>query len=298
MQRPFTPRFELTSDFQNRLKLAERLGDAARAVTLPLFRNHGDTVNKLGDKGFDPVTKADRDAEAAMREILDQDAPDDAINGEEFGLKEGRSGWTWYLDPVDGTRAFIAGLPSWTTLIGCALGSTPEIGVIDQPWLDDDVRDADDALAKDVVGDAERLLQRRPLLDEVEQAVVGDDDHRVDVLRQLADRLVRLPRPPHPLEGEGFGHDADGERAALLRRVAPPAARVLAPVGRTRGVRRRPPRALRARRARSVRRRRPRRRRRRGRAGRAARRRARGRALRAPRILLPEGKPEILLNET
>ncbi|MAP94372.1 MAG: histidinol-phosphatase [Ponticaulis sp.] len=137
MQRPFTPRFELTSDFQNRLKLAERLGDAARAVTLPLFRNHGDTVNKLGDKGFDPVTKADRDAEAAMREILDQDAPDDAINGEEFGLKEGRSGWTWYLDPVDGTRAFIAGLPSWTTLIGCALGSTPEIGVIDQPWLDE-----------------------------------------------------------------------------------------------------------------------------------------------------------------
>ncbi|MAT36345.1 MAG: histidinol-phosphatase [Ponticaulis sp.] len=133
----FTPISELTKDFQDRLKLAERLGDAARAITLPLFRNHGLTDNKLGDAGFDPVTKADRDAEEAMREILDKEAPDDAVNGEEFGLKDGTSGWTWYLDPVDGTRAFIAGLPSWTTLIACALGDTPEIGLIDQPWLDE-----------------------------------------------------------------------------------------------------------------------------------------------------------------
>ena len=137
METSFTPISDLTLDFQDRLKLAGQLGDAARAVTLPLFRNHGLTDNKLGDAGFDPVTKADRDAEAVMREILEREAPDDAINGEEFGIKEGTSGWTWYLDPVDGTRAFIAGLPSWTTLIGCALGSMPEIGVIDQPWLDE-----------------------------------------------------------------------------------------------------------------------------------------------------------------
>lgn len=137
METSFTPISDLTLDFQDRLKLAGQLGDAARAVTLPLFRNHGLTDNKLGEAGFDPVTKADRDAEAVMREILEREAPDDAINGEEFGIKEGISGWTWYLDPIDGTRAFIAGLPSWTTLIGCALGSTPEIGLIDQPWLDE-----------------------------------------------------------------------------------------------------------------------------------------------------------------
>lgn len=137
MDTPFTPRTDLSQEFQDRLKLAERLGEAARAVTLPLFRNHGDTDNKLDETGFDPVTKADRDAEAAMRDILDREAPDDAIHGEEFGLKTGRSGWTWILDPIDGTRAFISGLPSWTTLIACAREGIPEIGIIDQPWLDE-----------------------------------------------------------------------------------------------------------------------------------------------------------------
>lgn len=127
----------LPSDTQSRLALAHRLADAARSVTLPLFRQHGITDNKLGDGAFDPVTKADRDAEAVMREILKQEAPDDAINGEEFGITEGTSGWTWYLDPVDGTRAFICGLPVWTTLIGCAKDGTPEIGIIDQPYLEE-----------------------------------------------------------------------------------------------------------------------------------------------------------------
>ncbi|MAK61352.1 MAG: histidinol-phosphatase [Ponticaulis sp.] len=157
MQLPFTPRTDLTQDFQDRLKLAERLGDAARAITLSLFRNHGDTVNKLGEAGFDPVTQADRDAEAAMREILDRDAPDDAINGEEFGLKAGSSGWTWYLDPIDGTRAFIAGLPSWTTLIACAHGDTPEIGIIDQPWLDERYIGWTSGAESDIRGEIQRL---------------------------------------------------------------------------------------------------------------------------------------------
>ena len=118
-----------------RLEIARKLADLASEVTLSLFRRHGETDDKAGPGDFDPVTKADRDAEAVMRTFLEKEAPDDAINGEEFGLREGRSGWTWYLDPVDGTRAFIAGLPSWTTLIGCAFEEDPKIGVIEQPYL-------------------------------------------------------------------------------------------------------------------------------------------------------------------
>ena len=135
MNTPSTASSALSADMQSRLALAHKLADAARDVTLALFRRHGETDNKLGEGDFDPVTKADRDAEAVMREILTREVPDDAINGEEFGVTEGTSGWTWYLDPVHGTRAFIAGLPTWTTLIGLVRDGSPEIGIIDQPYL-------------------------------------------------------------------------------------------------------------------------------------------------------------------
>lgn len=125
----------LSSEMTERIRLAHRLADIAATVTLALFRSHGDVHDKAGPGDFDPVTQADRDAEAVMRNLLEAEAPDDAINGEEFGIKEGKSGWTWYLDPIDGTRAFICGLPSWTTLIGCVKDGDPVIGIIDQPYL-------------------------------------------------------------------------------------------------------------------------------------------------------------------
>lgn len=137
MTEPSSASSPASPELQARLTLAHKLADAARTVSLGLFRQHGKTDNKLGDKGFDPVTQADRDAELVMRDILEKEAPDDAINGEEFGVKDGTSGWTWYLDPIDGTRAFISGLPSWTSLIGCVYDGDPKIGIIDQPWLDE-----------------------------------------------------------------------------------------------------------------------------------------------------------------
>ncbi len=70
------------------------------------------TDNKLS-KGFDPVTEADRAAETAMRDILALRRPQDAILGEEFGTKAGESGLTWVLDPIDGTRGFMSGTPTW-----------------------------------------------------------------------------------------------------------------------------------------------------------------------------------------
>lgn len=117
--------------------LALRLADAARAAALPHFRaaaTHAD--NKLAT-GFDPVTEADRAAERAMRTIIAEERPHDGVEGEEYGATAGSTGLVWHLDPIDGTRAFIAGLPVWTVLIGLAVEGRAVVGVIDQPWMDE-----------------------------------------------------------------------------------------------------------------------------------------------------------------
>jgi histidinol phosphatase-like enzyme (inositol monophosphatase family) len=116
---------------------ALRLADAARGAALPYFRQSGTVADNKASAGYDPVTEADRAAERAMRDLIMAERPEDGIAGEEYGAVEGRSGYTWYLDPIDGTRAFVAGLPSWTTLIGLVAEGYPVLGVIDQPWLDE-----------------------------------------------------------------------------------------------------------------------------------------------------------------
>lgn len=126
-----------TVDF-DALKVAIALADAARPCALAHFREKTDIVDKGGEDEFDPVTEADRSAERAMRAVLAELRPDDGICGEEYGESTGTSGWTWYLDPVDGTRAFVAGLPVWTTLIGLVdSDGDAVVGVIDQPVLDE-----------------------------------------------------------------------------------------------------------------------------------------------------------------
>lgn len=114
---------------------ANAMADAARAATLALFRS-GDlgTENKRS-VGFDPVTEADRAAEAAMRDVLAKRRPDDAIRGEEFGETTGSSGFIWVLDPIDGTRAYLSGMPSWGTLIAVCTAEGPVHGIIDQPYI-------------------------------------------------------------------------------------------------------------------------------------------------------------------
>lgn len=114
--------------------LAHRLADAAGSAILPHFRTALDISNKAGS-GFDPVTDADRAAERVMREILAEARPDDGIIGEEYEDTPSRNGRNWVLDPVDGTRAFIAGIPVWGTLIALNNGGTPHLGMIDQPYL-------------------------------------------------------------------------------------------------------------------------------------------------------------------
>ena len=123
-------------DIQNLRAFADTLADAARTAILPFFRVPLAVDNK-SDKIFDPVTEADRASEQRMRQLIESAFPDHAIYGEEFGEKSGSSGYQSILDPIDGTRAFVAGLPTWGVLIGLYYEGAPLIGVMDQPYLDE-----------------------------------------------------------------------------------------------------------------------------------------------------------------
>ncbi|MCV3272989.1 histidinol-phosphatase [Roseobacter sinensis] len=123
------------SDFVIIDSTARAMADAARAAILPYFRARGLVQdNKLAD-GFDPVTEADRAAEKAMRAVLERHRPDDAVLGEEFGASSGTSGLTWVLDPIDGTRGFVSGTPTWGVLIAVSDAAGPFYGLIDQPYI-------------------------------------------------------------------------------------------------------------------------------------------------------------------
>lgn len=118
------------------IRVAHLIADAARAETLRFFRVAGLVADdKTGGAGFDPVTVADRAAELAMREILVQERPHDGILGEEFPTKTGTSGLTWVLDPIDGTRGYISGTPTWGVLIAVSGPAGPLLGIIDQPYI-------------------------------------------------------------------------------------------------------------------------------------------------------------------
>lgn len=122
-------------DAQDIIDTAHEMADAARQAILPLFRSASLATDNKRPADFDPVTEADRAAEKAMREVLARRRPKDAIFGEEFGHREGSSGLTWILDPIDGTRAFICGAPSWGVLIGLSDGQGIRYGLIDQPYI-------------------------------------------------------------------------------------------------------------------------------------------------------------------
>ncbi len=114
---------------------AHDMADAARAAILPWFRAEGLAAENKQAGGFDPVTQADREAELAMRAVLQQRRPQDGVIGEEFGQSAGTSGLSWVLDPVDGTRAFLSGTPTWGVLIALSGPDGPLFGVIDQPYI-------------------------------------------------------------------------------------------------------------------------------------------------------------------
>jgi histidinol phosphatase-like enzyme (inositol monophosphatase family) len=114
---------------------AAELADAARVATLSHFRKAGLTADTKEADRFDPVTVADRLSETEMRAILARRRPDDGILGEEFGTKQGTSGLTWVLDPIDGTRGYLSGTPTWGVLIAVSDANGPIYGIIDQPYI-------------------------------------------------------------------------------------------------------------------------------------------------------------------
>jgi histidinol phosphatase-like enzyme (inositol monophosphatase family) len=132
--------FENAPDYAALEVFALELAAAAAAVAVPLFRQRElGEINKgnasRADVHFDPVTEADKGAERAIRALINRDYPDHGIIGEEYGSDNTDADFIWVLDPVDGTRAFISGLPLWTTLIGLRYRGRPVLGVIAQPVL-------------------------------------------------------------------------------------------------------------------------------------------------------------------
>ena len=138
-----------------------RLGAAAAEVILPLFRSENGLENKLAG-GFDPVTRADRDAETAIRREIAARFPEHGVIGEEHGEDRPDAEFVWVLDPVDGTRAFITGLPVWTTLIALRFQGSPVLGLIAQPYLREFYVGSPATGSRLVTPDGEQRLEVRP----------------------------------------------------------------------------------------------------------------------------------------
>ena len=110
-----------------------RIAQAAAAETLPRFRAEGAVTNKIpGD--FDPVTEADRESERAIRALIGAEFPGHGILGEEYGSENLSSSHVWVIDPIDGTRAFISGVPTWGTLVGLTVDGDAVAGMMSQPF--------------------------------------------------------------------------------------------------------------------------------------------------------------------
>jgi histidinol phosphatase-like enzyme (inositol monophosphatase family) len=114
---------------------AHELADVARLATLQHFRSRDLAADTKETERFDPVTAADRLSEERMRAVLARRRPGDGILGEEYGPVAGTSGLTWVLDPIDGTRGYLSGTPTWGVLISVRDATGPVYGIIDQPYI-------------------------------------------------------------------------------------------------------------------------------------------------------------------
>lgn len=114
--------------------LAHTLADAAAKITLPYFRANLTIEDKSDDS---PVTRADRETEAALRKLINEAFPSHGIIGEEYGAENEGAEFVWVLDPIDGTVSFINGVPLFTTIVGILKDGVPWFGLVDQPVLKD-----------------------------------------------------------------------------------------------------------------------------------------------------------------
>ena len=141
-----------------RLDIARSIALQAGEVTLQHFQTRQISVERKSDDS--PVTIADREAEQLLRREIQAHFPEDAILGEEFEDVEGHSGYRWILDPIDGTKSFICGIPLYSTLIGIECDGTAVVGVIHMPALREMVYAGSGQSAWHVVGDADPVAAK------------------------------------------------------------------------------------------------------------------------------------------
>lgn len=113
----------------------DRLADASGEAILPFFRTALSVEDKRSSRGFDPVTAADKAAESVMRDLIRRTFPLHGVVGEEFDDVATDAEYVWVLDPIDGTKSFILGLPVWGTLIGLTRNGSPCYGMMHQPFI-------------------------------------------------------------------------------------------------------------------------------------------------------------------
>ena len=198
------------------------LADAADAETLARFRGGGRVENKLAREGaddgaYDPVTEADREAERALRDVLARERPADAILGEEHGASEGRadeagegradgaseeraagrSPYRWVIDPIDGTRAFVAGLPVWMTLVGLEREGRAVAGLASQPVTGERFLAPGDGTTRLLTRGGERRLHASGTADPAVAIAMTTDPFLLDTRPGALDAIrgaVRLTR--------------------------------------------------------------------------------------------------------
>lgn len=130
---PADPAVQPGSELAGRIAFALELASCASEITLGYFRTTEYRVERKSDRS--PVTAADKEAEQAVRRLVTERFPLDSILGEEFGSSSGTSEYEWIIDPIDGTKSFISGVPLYSTLVGMTFRGTPTLGVIAIPAL-------------------------------------------------------------------------------------------------------------------------------------------------------------------
>lgn len=113
----------------------DKLATVSGEAILPFFRTSLCIDDKSAGGAFDPVTAADRAAELAMRALIRSNFPEHGIIGEEFGAERPDADFVWVLDPIDGTKSFISGMPAWGTLIALTRRGQPIFGMMHQPFF-------------------------------------------------------------------------------------------------------------------------------------------------------------------
>src|SRR5437879_5818173 len=155
----------------------DELATVSGETILPFFRTLLNVEDKSRGGGFDPVTAADRAAEATMRALIRRTFPAHGIIGEEYGSERADAEYVWALDPIDGTKSFITGMPAWGTLIALMRFRTPVFGMMHQPFTRE--RFAGDGGAANYRGPlGERALRVRPCAS-LAEAVVSTTSPRL-----------------------------------------------------------------------------------------------------------------------